>query len=231
MKLPLSPRLLACAEFVSQGDRIADIGCDHGYLSIHLLQEGIASTAIAADINKMPLQSAVGNAHRFGVQDKISFYLSDGAKNIPHDFDTMICAGMGADTMVSILDASPWLKSSQYRLILQCQSKTHLLRRYLSESGWQIARETVLKDGRFLYTVMEVLWLPEKSKLTVGQWYFPPALAKSADPELPAYYHRLLFSLRRAVLGRGENADPYMQEALTELENDPSLFWLKEAEQ
>ena len=221
MKLPLSPRLLACAKFVSQGDRIADIGCDHGYLSIHLLQKGTKCHC------KAPLATPTDLACR----TRSLFIFQTGQKNIPHDFDTMICAGMGADTMVSILDASPWLKSSQYRLILQCQSKTHLLRRYLSESGWQIARETVLKDGRFLYTVMEVLWLPEKSKLTVGQWYFPPALAKSADPELPAYYHRLLFSLRRAVLGRGENADPYMQEALTELENDPSLFWLKEAEQ
>ena len=51
-------------------------------------------------------------------------------------------------------------KGGGYRLILQCQSKTPTLRRYLSETGWAICEETVLRDGRFLYTVMEVLWQP-----------------------------------------------------------------------
>ena len=118
MKLPLSDRLLACSRFVAHGDRIADVGCDHGYLGIHLLLSGIASSVIASDINEMPLQSAIANAEKFGTRDKMSFYLSDGAKNIPRDFDAMICAGIGADTIISILDAAPWLKDSKYRLIL-----------------------------------------------------------------------------------------------------------------
>ena len=118
MKLPLSTRLLACCSYVTPGDRVADIGCDHGYLSIHLLQKGIASSVIASDINEGPLQSAVLNAAKFGVQDKITFFLSDGVRNIPRDFDTLVCAGMGGDTMVHILESAPWLKNEQYRMIL-----------------------------------------------------------------------------------------------------------------
>lgn len=231
MNIPLSPRLKVCAGLVAPGDRVADIGCDHGYLSLYLLLGGIASAVIAADINEMPLQSAMRNAEKYGVQDKIRFYLSDGVRNIPQDFDTLICAGMGADTMVSILEAAPWLRSDQYRLILQCQSKTPMLRQYLSEKGWRITEESVVRDGRFLYTVMEVLWQPEYPRLTVGEWYFPPALLENPAEELPAYYQSVVFRLNRAVTAQGEHADPVMVQALEEvkqLADDPCLAWLKE---
>lgn len=228
MNLPLSKRLQVCCGFVAPGDRVADIGCDHGYLGIHLLKEGIADSVIAADINEMPLQSAMRNAEKFGVRDRINFYLSDGAKNIPREFDTLVCAGMGADTMISILNGAPWLKKSYYRLILQCQSRTPMLRKYLSDAGFDIKLETVLRDGRFLYTVMLVQWDPDAPQLTVGQKYFPPALLINPTPELPEYYRNVLFRLRRVIIGRKEQADPEMQAALTELENDPALDWLKE---
>ena len=83
MKLPLSTRLLACADFISPGDRVADVGCDHGYLGIYLLTNGIASSVIASDVNELPLQSARVNSRKYGVADKMRFFLSDGVRNIP----------------------------------------------------------------------------------------------------------------------------------------------------
>ena len=230
MKLPLSDRLLACSHFVAHGDRVADVGCDHGYLGIHLLLSGIASSVIASDINEMPLQSAVTNAEKYGVRDQMSFYLSDGVKSIPRDFDTMICAGVGADTIISILDAAPWLKNDEYRLILQCQSKTPTLRKYLSAQGWRIFEEHVLRDGRFLYTVMEVIWQPGYV-LTPGECHFPPALLVSPDKELPEYYRSVIQKLSRAIAGQGEHADPIHVAAyqeLNQLAEMPGLSWLKE---
>ncbi len=215
MKLPISDRLLACAGFVAKGDRVADIGCDHGYLSIHLLTHGIASACIASDVNEAPLQSAMRNARRFGVADKIKFYLSDGVRSIPRDFDTLICAGMGADTMIHILESAPWLRDSKYRLILQCQSKTPMLRRYVSDTGWRIAEECVVRDGKFLYTVMELWWQPEYPKLRVGEAYFPPALLENPSAELPAYYRWVREGLRIAAAHR---ADAETAQALAELE-------------
>jgi tRNA A22 N-methylase len=140
---------------------------------------------------------------------------------------------MGADTMISILEAAPWLKDSRYELILQCQSKTPALRQYLSESGWRITEETVVRDGRFLYTVMQVQYQPEYPRLTIGQYYFPPALLENPARELPEYYCRTLFSLRRTVISRGDAADPLAVTALKELEalaETPDLSWLKENE-
>jgi len=231
MNLPLSKRLQVCCSFIHPGDRVADIGCDHGYLGIHLLQKGIAKSVIASDVNEGPLQSAMRNAVKYGVRNQMTFYLSDGVRNIPRDFDVMVCAGMGADTMVSILEAAPWLKSSQYRMILQCQSKTPMLRQYLSDQGFHIAEESVLRDGRFLYTVMEVVYRPEAPRLGIGECHFPPALLVNPGKELPAYYQQLLFRLNRAVTGQAEHADPMLVQALKELEalaDDPNLIWLKE---
>ena len=188
MKLPISDRLLACCNFVAKGDRVADIGCDHGYLGIHLLTNGIAAHMIESDVAPGPLDSARRNAAKYGVESAMTFCLSDGVNDIPRDFDTLVCAGMGGDTMVHILSAAPWLRDRQYRLILQCQSKTPMLRRYLSENGWHIAAEAVLKEGKFLYTVMEVCFEPEAPRLSVGEWYFPPAILQDPSGMVPAYF-------------------------------------------
>lgn len=186
MKLPISQRLLACCGYIDPGARVADVGCDHGYLSIYLLQTGLAVRVYASDIRPGPLACARRNGEKYGLTEKLSFFLSDGLQSVPRDFDTLVCAGMGADVIISILEAAPWLRSRQYKLILQCQSKSPALRRYVSETGWVIRRERVLRDGRFLYTVMDLLWEPGTA-LTPGQCYISPALLETKDPLLPEY--------------------------------------------
>jgi len=228
MKIPLSKRLEAACNFVHPGDRVADVGCDHGYLGIYLIKNNIASHVIASDINEGPLNAAVFNSEKFGVRDQMQFFLSDGVRNIPGDFDTLVCCGMGGDTMISILEAAPWLRDSKYRLILQCQSKRPELRRYLSENGWMIREEVVLKDGKFLYTVMEVLFAPGM-ELTPGGCHFPPALLRNPGKDLPAFYRWVVGGLKMIVENQKEMADPFKANALWELENLPEeLLWLKE---
>ena len=200
MKLPLSTRLLTCCTFVRPGDRVADVGCDHGYLGLHLLQTGVATSIIASDVAEGPLQSAMRNAHKFGFQDKMTFYLSNGVRNIPRDFDCMVCAGMGADTMMSILDAAPWLKDPRYRLILQCQSKRPELRQWLYDAGYRINRETLAKDGKFVYSVMEVIYDPGHG-LTPAETYISPALLADNHPLLGEYYDRVMYGVRLTVEG------------------------------
>lgn len=219
MKIPLSDRLLACAGFVAPGDRVADIGCDHGYLGIHLLTKGIASHIIASDVNEGPLQSAMRNARKFGVADKMKFYLSDGVRNIPRDFDCMVCAGMGADTMMSILDAAPWLKKDQYRLILQCQSKRPELRQWLYDAGYRINRETLAKDGKFVYSIMEVIYDPGHG-ITPAETYISPALLESNHPLLGEYYDRVMYGMRLTVEGMrrsGSDQLPIYETILSDL--------------
>lgn len=206
MKIPLSPRLKVCKDFVAPGERVADVGCDHGYLGISLLKENIASFVIASDVREKPLQSAIQNAERFGTKEKMAFYLSDGVQAIPRDFDTLVCAGMGGDTMVSILENAPWLKDAKYRMILQCQSRVHTLRKYLSSNGWHIGKETLIRDGRFLYTVMDVTFTPGHS-LTPGQCYFPPALSDNPGLELEEYYRFVVQGLKNTGKHQDNSAE------------------------
>ena len=191
MKLPLSDRLLACAGFIKKGSRVADIGCDHGYLGIYLLTQGIATSVIESDVAEGPLQSAMRNAMKYGTNSKTSFYLSDGVRNIPRDFDTLVCAGMGADTMMHILDSAPWLKDPKYTLILQCQSKRPELRKYRYQQGYSIRRETLAQDGKFLYPVTEVVYVPGET-LSGAEYYITPALRQSGSDLLPAVLSRVI---------------------------------------
>lgn len=211
MKLPLSNRLLACCDFVKNGDVVADIGCDHGYLGIHLLQKGVAKAIIAADVNEQPLQSAMRNAMKYGVKNKMSFHLSNGVQSIPRDFSCLVCAGMGADTMISILEAAPWLKDEKYRLILQCQSRRPELRRYLYTQGYEILRETLAQDGKFIYPIMEVVYHP-CPPLTPGGYHICPALLSSGSPLLPEFYARVRQGVETTVEGLRRSESPKLQE-------------------
>ena len=201
MKIPLSDRLLACCNYINAGDRVADIGCDHGYLGIYLLIQGIARSVIESDVAEGPLQSAMRNARKFGTMNKMSFHLSDGAQNIPRDFDVMVCAGMGADTIMSILHHSAeWLKDSRYRLVLQCQSKRPELRQWLYDEGFRINRETLAKDGKFVYTIMEVVYDPGYS-IPPAETYISLQLLEDNHPLLPEYYERVKRGIELTIFG------------------------------
>lgn len=219
MKLPLSDRLLACCSFVKRGDRVADIGCDHGYLGIYLLTQGIAKSVIESDVAEGPLQSAMRNAVKYGTRNKMTFHLSDGVQNIPRDFDVLVCAGMGADTMISILHNAPWLKDSKYRMILQCQSKRPELRQWLYDEGYRINRETLAKDGKFVYSIMEVVYDPGHG-ITPAETYLPPQLLEDNHPLLPEYYARVKHGLELTIFGMkraGSEQLPIFETILSDL--------------
>ena len=201
MKLPISKRLLSCAACVPEGARVADIGADHGYLSIELLQSGRASFVHASELREQPLKKAMENAAKFGVAEKMRFSQADGLAAVePDSVDTIVCAGMGGDTMIHSLEAAPWLRSEQYRLILQCQSKRPELRKWLYDHGFAIRRETLAKDGRFCYPVMEIVYAPGEH-LKGAEFYITPALRASGSPLLREFYDRVVGGIRMSVEG------------------------------
>lgn len=221
MKVPISNRLLLCAEFVPRGSRAANIGTDHGYLSIYLLREGICPFVTAADLREQPLQKARENAARFGVSENMQFFLSDGLQSIPPGAaDTIIMAGMGGDLMVRILEAAPWVCDDRYTLILQPQSAGQALRQYLAEHSFAIEREALARDGHFFYTVLRAK-KGHMPPLSPGQQYASPQLLRADGPLLGPYLARIETALAGTVLGLQRADEPeklrYYETALAEI--------------
>ena len=119
-RLQLQPRLQCIASLVPKGARLADIGTDHGYLPVYLLQEGTIGHAIVSDINALPLAHARATAAEYGVTEKLDFRLCPGlAKLRPEECDTVAIAGMGGETILGILEAAPWTRDGAHTLILR----------------------------------------------------------------------------------------------------------------
>lgn len=224
MKLPISKRLLCCASMVQPGSRVADIGTDHGYLGIYLLQTGAARHVIACDLRKDPLENARRNAKLFGVDGEMELRLSDGLEKIlPDEVDTVVMAGMGGDLIQRILSQCPWRKREGLQFILQPQSAGNVLRRWLCEDGFEIRREEPVQDGHFLYTVMAIRQ-GEPAPLTPGTEYASPALLASGSPLVGNYLARVENALQETVRGltNAEKQRPerlaYFGQALLEIQ-------------
>lgn len=199
--MKLTNRLLACASLVCPGNVAADVGTDHGYLPIYLLEQGICPRVMAADIREMPLEAAKRSVRKAGITEGVSFYLSDGLEQLPvAEFQTVICAGMGGDCIIGILDRARAVWQPGYQFILQPQSSVSDLRRWLSEQHFDILRERLARDGKFIYTVMEVVYGGDM-RLTPGEQFLPMSRFDRQDPLLEDYYHRILDSLKLTVRG------------------------------
>lgn len=221
MKLPISRRLLCCADLVPAGARVADVGCDHGYLGIHLLQTGRAARVIATDLREKPLEKARHNAAQFGTADHMDFFVANGlAAMDPNAVDTVVIAGMGGDNIAAILEAAPWVRDPRYTLILQPQTSGNDLRRYLGRTGFSIEAERLVRDGGFLYFTILARY-GGGTPLSPGQQYLSLPLLQSGDPLLPAYFDRVLHALERTVAGIAAGGDEkkldYYQRALHEV--------------
>lgn len=222
MKLPISNRLLCCAAQVPQGARVADIGADHGYLGIELLSSGRAAFVHASELREGPLHRAMENAVRFGVADKMRFSLADGLAAVePGSVDTVVCAGMGGDLIAQIIKSCAWISDERYLLILQPQSSGADLRRSLAALGFGVERETLVRDGGFLYQVLCVRY-GRAVPLSPGEQYVSPALIASRDPLLTEYFARIEHALELTVEGirRGggnEEKLQYYETALREV--------------
>lgn len=147
----ISSRLQAVLDWM-ECDLLADIGCDHGFLCIEALQQGKAKKALACDVNAGPLASAQKNIADAGLASHIETRRGNGFEALKKEDkpDTVVIAGMGASTMMDILDASDYSQ----RLFLVPHKDAGELRRYLADHDWAIVRERMVNDQHF-YPVIE----------------------------------------------------------------------------
>lgn len=149
----ISERLKCVASLVNKGARVADIGTDHAYLPIYLVQNGISNKVYACDVRKEPLRRAKLHIDEYGLSDKITTQLCDGLKGINKgDVDTVTICGMGGKLMKNILKAGIDKLGDNTQLVLSAQSELRDFRKYLLETGIDIKSEhMLLEDGKYYF--------------------------------------------------------------------------------
>lgn len=192
--MQLSERLKMNVSLVPEGARIADIGCDHGYASIWLIQEGIAEKVIASDVNRGPIERAMQHICLAGLERRIECRQGNGTeKLIPGEVDTLMIAGMGGPLMIHILSEGRDVLQQIRTLILQPQSDIGAVRHYLWEHGFMIRQEKIcLEDGKYYFALQAVRCEAENEEKPEEEWQFRYGtyLARRRDPVFLSYLEK-----------------------------------------
>lgn len=207
--MQLSKRLEMVASFVTEGNRLVDVGTDHGYIPIYLVKKGKVSKAIAMDVNKGPLERAKANIRTNGLEDRIKTRLSDGLMKLKKDeADTVVIAGMGGNLIIKILDEGEEILKSVKELVLSPQSELPLVRKYLYDKGYSIIEETILKEDGKYYVVMKTI--RKKQELFEEVFFcYGEYLLKRADPILKEFLlkeERSFYNIEKELLKQNSEA-------------------------
>lgn len=209
--IKISERLCMAASLVSEGNRLADVGTDHGYVPIYLLQQQRIPHAIAMDINRGPLERAKEHVRLYQLEEYIETRLSDGVEALmPGEADTILLAGMGGGLVMHILEAGREVCHAARELVLQPQSELSRVRRFLEAEGYVVeAEEMVYEDGKY-YPMMRVHYEESAKNLSYTQ-----------KPEIYQYGGMLLERKHPALL-RYLNWEKQIQEQiLQQLKKQP----------
>lgn len=171
-KLKLTNRLLKIASLVSENKRLADIGTDHGYIPVYLLNEGKINFAILADINKGPLENARSEVKRNKLEDKVDLRLGSGIEVLKKgEVDEVIIAGMGGILICELLEANKEVAYSVDKLILQPMQAQEELRQYLLNNGYEILDECLEKEDFRLYEIIVAKYTGKNTHLEDNIYY------------------------------------------------------------
>lgn len=204
MALKLDDRLSSAAAFVRQGAVVADIGTDHAYIPVYLLENGIAKFAIASDVNKGPLERAVANAEKYGVDDKMRFTLADGLNGVEPERDNVsdiVICGMGGELIARIIDESEYTRRDGVHLILQPMTAADDLRKYLDENGFAVLDEKLSTAAGKTYCCMLVEYDGVKRTSTPAQLLLGKVAIQKREPIFEKYAGEVLARLDTRIKG------------------------------
>lgn len=191
----LSKRLKQVALMVTKGNIVADIGTDHGYVPIYLVENGISPKAYAMDINDGPIESAIRNIEEYGLSDRITAIKSDGLEKLePDRADTVIIAGMGGELIVNILenglDKLENCSKPVKELVLSPHKRGDLVRKYLEDHQWHITEEKMLIDMNKFYTIIKAEKGQELKPYSETELLYGRILLEEKDETLKKYLDR-----------------------------------------
>lgn len=178
----ISKRLELVASFVPQGAILLDVGSDHAYLPIELVERGKIESAIAGEVVEGPYQSAVKNVEAHGLEEKIQVRLANGLAAFEEEdrVSVITIAGMGGRLIARILEEGLGKLANVERLILQPNNREDDLRIWLQDHGFQIVAESILEEAGKFYEILVVE--AGQMKLSASDVRFGPFLSKEVSP-------------------------------------------------
>ena len=227
----------AVAAMVTSGGVLADVGTDHGYIPIALIQRQKIKSAIAMDINKGPLARAQDNIASARLGDYIQTRLSDGVAALGEgEADSILIAGMGGELVIHILSEGEKVCKAASELILQPQSDIRKVREYLRLHHYKIVDEDMIcEDGKY-YPMMRVInveldnaWMKMDEQTRVACDIYGPLLLRNGNPVLRRFLvrqHRQLTQILQTLQAqiRSEKIETRIAEVSEELQYNESAY-------
>lgn len=221
----IDKRLETIAALVPPHCVLADIGTDHAYLPVWLLEQGKIDHAIAGDIAEGPCQAARNTVTMHNLASQVEVRLGSGLSVLtPGEADCIAVAGMGAATIISILEADMEIAKGARLLVLQPMAGAAALRAWLIGNGWQLVAEELVDDEPHFYEIIAAqrgqATLGDEAELTVGPVLLAqghPFLAKQIERKL-AEYKRLVSNMELSEQARETMRYKFAREMVQKLE-------------
>jgi tRNA (adenine22-N1)-methyltransferase len=178
--IKLSPRLKKITDLVNDNSKVIDIGCDHGLVDVYISKNKKNITVLASDINQNALNNAIENIKKYHCENNVSTILSDGLNQIDTtNYDTIIISGMGAHSIIGILQTNKNKLKNIDTLIIQSNNDIDFLRKKITDMNYYIEQEELVKEKKFIYTIIR--FKKGRKKYTKQQLYFGPILLIKND--------------------------------------------------
>lgn len=192
--MELDLRLQEVAKLIPASESLGDIGTDHGYLLIELIETGKIQRGIGCDLRQGPLQSAEKHVRERGLQEKIELRLGNGLAPLAiKEVDGVSICGMGGSTIQEILTAQKEIVENLSYMVCQPQNNGGALRKFLAESGWKISKESLVESQGKIYEI----FLAEKGEMVFPEheieWELGPILLERKEPLLKKKVEELIF--------------------------------------
>lgn len=215
MPVEISSRLKMLFEMLPAGEKLGDVGTDHGLLPIYSIQNAKFKSAIASDLREGPLKIASQNIKSVCLEDKIETLLCPGLEGyIGKDCDAIVIAGMGGLTVCKILE--DWLKlcgendyfPGNICFVLQPNTHEHIVRKFLWDNMFEIEDEQAIEDGNHVYVAYKGQFTTQKQDYTEIQCYIGKIMPERKSENDIVYFNAFYNKQRNILSGLEKRTEP-----------------------
>lgn len=190
--MKINDRLKKIGDLVEANSFCLDVGCDHAFLDIYLVQRGENIKAIASDVKEGPLNHARENINKYHLEDKIECRLGNGLDTYSDYVDTIIISGLGGRSMIGIFKSHLEVLKKVNTIILSSNNYQEDVKRFLCKHHFYLSNEELVKEGKFIYQIL--VFSRGKRRYSRREYFFGPVLLEKKGKLFDEYYKRELVS-------------------------------------